>query len=296
MTRPHPQDQQTFLCYAKVNLVLKVIGKRPDGYHDIDSLMQTVDLADTVSLRWGGSGITVTCSDPELEGEANLAWKAASLASRKLKIDEGLRISITKRIPVAAGLGGGSTDAACVLAAIAERHGESEDPAWLAELALEVGSDVPYLLKGGLARVRGRGEIVEPLAPMKPLHLAVATPPVQIRSSWAYQRYKLELTGEEKRSSIFSLDTVAADGQKIAAALHNDLERAVFQSFPVIPRIKGILKEMGVLGVVMSGSGPSVLALARDEAQAENLAGRMKTEGCAAFAVRTTDSGRTALE
>lgn len=296
MTQPHSRDQLTFHCYAKVNLVLEVLGKRPDGYHDIDSLMQTVDLADTVCLRWGGRGLKVTCSDPELEGENNLAWNAATLFGRALNIDEGLHISITKRIPVAAGLGGGSTDAACVLAAMADRHGGGGGPAWLERLALEVGSDVPYLLHGGLARVGGRGEIVKSLPAMKSMDMAVATPPVRIRSSWAYRRYRMELTGGEKRPSIYSLDTAAAEGQKIAAALHNDLERAVLESYPVIRSLKGRFEEMGALGVVMSGSGPTVLALARDRAHAEDMAARLQTEGHAAFAVRPTDSGRSAYE
>ena len=296
MTRTQRPNSASFRAYAKVNLILRVIRKRPDGYHDIESLMQTVDLADTVTLRWGGSGLNVTCSDPDLQGEANLAWKAASIFNQALGPDEGVDVSITKAIPVAAGLGGGSTDAACVLAALAERRGVGAETALLSELALRVGSDVPYLLTGGAALVRGRGEIVEPLRGGRSLDLVIATLPIQIRSSWAYGQLRMELTGESERSRILSLDTVAVGAEEIAAALHNDLERAVFRSYPDVRNLKERMTEMGALGVVMSGSGPSVLAIARDKARAEEMAARLRAEGSAAFAVRATGSGRSALE
>jgi 4-diphosphocytidyl-2-C-methyl-D-erythritol kinase len=288
--------EAAFYCYAKVNFVLRVIGKRPDGYHDIDSLMQTVDLADTVTLRWGGRGVEVVCSDPELSGQANLAWIAASRFLHALDIDEGVRISITKRIPIAAGLGGGSSDAACVIGAMAERYAQAKGPDWLKGIALEIGSDVPYLLIGGLARVRGMGEIVEPLASGPPMDLVIAAPPLRIRSSWAYGRLNLGLTGGRERPSISSLDTAAAERHILAAALHNDLERAVSQSHPVIPRLIERFKDMGALGAVMSGSGPSVVAIAENRAKAEGMVERLGTEGFTAFAVRTTDSGRSARE
>jgi len=296
MTKTQPPNTATYLAYAKVNLILRVVRKRPDGYHDIESLMQTVDLADTVTLRWGGGGINVTCSDPDLAGEANLAWKAASVFNEAHGHGEGVDISITKAIPVAAGLGGGSTDAACVLAALAERRGLGPEKARLSELALRVGSDVPYLLAGGPAVVRGRGEIVEPLEGWETLNLVIATPPVRIRSSWAYGRLRMELTGEPERSRILSLDTAAVGVEGIAAALHNDLERAVFRSYPDVRSLKERMTEMGALGVVMSGSGPSVLAVERDKVRAEEMAAGLRAEGSTAFAVRTTGSGRSALE
>ena len=294
-------DERAYRCYAKVNLILRVVRKRPDGYHDIDSLMQTVDLADTVTLRWGGPGLTVGCSEASLGGESNLAWKAAKRFFEATGIEGRVDIFVSKRIPVAAGLGGGSSDAACVLNALASYHGISPASGLVAALALEVGSDVPYLLKGGPARVRGRGEIVEPAAPavrrlMGALDLVAATPPVAVRSSWAYGQLKMELTGAGERDSILSLDSAIADRTNLAGALRNDLEEAVAGGFPIVGSLKARMMELGALGAVMSGSGPTVLAIVEGRAQAEQMAERLAAEGHRAFALRATGSAHSACD
>jgi len=285
---------EKYRCYAKVNFILRVVGKRPDGYHDIDSLMQTVDLADEVTIDWKRSALAVECSEPSLAGRSNLAWRAARLFLDASGLGGGPRIVVKKRIPVAAGLGGGSSDAACVLAAMAARYGPP--PGGLAELALRVGSDVPYLLVGGLCRVRGRGERVEPLEGPGPLDIVLGTPPLEIRSSWAYGRLRLPLTPEAERRSIVGLDTALADAEGLSGALRNDLEEAVIDSFPAVRVLIERMKELGALGVVMSGSGPTVLALVGDRAQAERMAGLLAADGYRAFAVRTTNSARSACD
>jgi 4-diphosphocytidyl-2-C-methyl-D-erythritol kinase len=290
MAEPIGQDEAVYHCYAKVNLILKVAGKRPDGYHDIDSLMQTVDLADTVRLSWGGGVIRVTCSEPGLDGEANLAWKAANAFLDDVGVRAGVRIHIDKRIPLAAGLGGGSSDAACVLNAMAARFGVPPGSERLLKIALRTGSDVPYLLGGGLARVRGRGEIVEPLASLEGLDLVVGAPEAEVRSSWAYARLQLELTESGRDYSMFKLDSALADRGSLAGALHNDLEEAVMDGFPVVRQLKKKMMDGGALGAVMSGSGPTVLAVVEGRAQALKLAESLAAGGYRAFALRATDS------
>jgi 4-diphosphocytidyl-2-C-methyl-D-erythritol kinase len=312
MTTPPDRGEASYLCYAKINLILRVLGKRSDGYHDIDSLMCTVDLADTVTVRWAESGVEVDCSARDLSGRANLAWAAAASFFAASGVSGGARISISKRIPVSAGLGGGSTDAACVLRALASHYGlgalaggratsgaagAAGGP--LADLALEVGSDVPYLLRGGLARVRGRGEIVEPVeaarAPaVEGLDLVVASPPVEVRSSWAYGRLGMGLTRPGGRDSIVGLDAALADRTSLAGALANDLEGAVVAEHPAVASLEARMAELGALGAVMSGSGPTVLAIVKDRAQAEKMAERLAAEGHAAFALRTTDTALSA--
>lgn len=291
----------SYRCYAKVNLILRVLRKRPDGYHDIDSLMQTVDLADRVTLELGGEGLDLTCSDPALGGERNLAWKAARLLRDAAEVREGLKISIDKGIPVAAGLGGGSTDAAGVLRALALHYGLEADGPLLAALALDIGSDVPYLLAGGPARVRGRGEIVEPLGPkwrdtLHDLNLVTVTPSVQVRSSWAYRGLRMGLTGRAEHDNILWLDSAIADITSLAGALENDLEAPVSRDFPIVGDIKTKMLELGALGAVMSGSGPTVLAIVESRAQAERMAERFAAEGHRAFALRTTGSAASACD
>ncbi len=293
--------EATYECRAKVNLILKVVAKRRDGYHDIDSLMCTVDLADKVTFRWGGPGVSLTCSDRSLEGEANLAWKAAGLFLDAFGIDEGASIHIEKKIPVAAGLAGGSSDAACALNALASRYAPDVNPDVLSRLALEVGSDVPYLLSGGPARVRGRGEIVEPVArsareALGALDLVAVTPAIEVRSSLAYESLGMGLTEEGEKASILGLDSAIADRYSLAGALENDLERGVSERFPVVRALKSGMMDMGALGAVMSGSGPTVLAIVENRAQAERMAERLAAEGHAAFALRTTDSAHSARE
>lgn len=296
MAGPTPKDAMAFRCYAKVNLVLKVVGKRPDGYHDIDSLMQTVDLADTLRLEWGGEGLAVTCSDPTLQGEENLAWKAAKLFLDSMGIEEGVQIFIEKKIPLAAGLGGGSSDAACVLNALAERYGPLREPERLIEMALTIGSDVPYLLFGGLSRVRGRGEDVQPVVGPGTLDLVVCTPDALVRSSWAYGRLRLALTDSAERRSISSLDSALADIESLASALQNDLEKVVSSSFPAVRHLKERMIDLGAMGAVMSGSGPTVLAVVSGRAQAEKMAEVLAADGHKAFAVRTTDFAHSACD
>lgn len=290
MSEPRGQGEAAYHCYAKVNLILRVVAKRPDGYHDIDSLMQTVDLADTVRLSWGGGELSVSCSEPGLDGEANLAWKAARLFLEDVGIRAGVRISIDKGIPIAAGLGGGSSDAACVLNALAARFGVAPASERLMRLALATGSDVPFLLGGGLARVGGRGERVAPLIGPAGLDLVAATPPAEVRSSWAYGRLRMQLTESGKSHSILPLDSALADRRSLARALMNDLEEAVCDGFPVVRHLKERMIELGALGAVMSGSGPTVLAVVDSRAQAEEMAERLAAGGYRAFALRATDS------
>ena len=263
-------------AYAKVNLTLYVLGKRPDGFHSIESVIQTISLHDTLSLSIGGEpGIRVTCDMPGIPtGEANLAYKAASLFFEAFGISDGLDIQIEKQIPPEAGLGGGSSDAAAVLRGLSymlKRDGE------LLNLAAQTGSDVPFFLVGGTALIRGRGEEVQPLPDIPTRWLVIVKPPFGISTSWAYSRLdevvcrpssvvrETQNISECLQSSVCSMQSL----------LHNDLERPAMERHPEISKIKEILLQTGAQGALMCGSGSAVFGLFESKDEAHTAANRL---------------------
>jgi 4-diphosphocytidyl-2-C-methyl-D-erythritol kinase len=272
---------------AKVNLFLEILNRRPDGYHDIESVMQLVDLCDEVRLRRRHRGIRLRVIGAALpEGEENLAYRAAALALEAGGIAEGVEIQLVKRIPVAGGLGGGSSNAAAVLLGVDRLFGLEWPEDALRRLAIRLGSDVPFFLCSGLAVARGRGEVLTPLAAWPPRWLVLANPRVPVSTAWAYREASSKLTGRQGRVTLPALTAGEPLGWPPVWAF-NRLEDVVLPHRPEISALKALLQEGGGSPVLMSGSGATVFAVTSDEAAAEALAARARSGGAFAAAVAT---------
>ena len=246
---------------AKINLYLHILGRRPDGFHELETLMVPISLGDTLDIDLLPTGIEFTCSDPALsDAQDNLATRAARLFLTEFNLKTGVRIHLEKKVPVGAGLGGGSSDAAAVLLALRELTGQTCDHRRLARLAGELGSDVPFFIYGLPAVCRGRGEIIEPVALPGELQGLLVHPGFGVSTPWAYKTY----ARNPRPGEI---------GQKLAAfTLRNDLEPPAFSKYPWLPLVKSeLLVQPEVTGALMSGSGSSIFALTHDRECTYNL-------------------------
>ncbi len=254
-------NRLTLRAPAKINLCLSVLGRRPDGYHDVDMVMQAVGLYDLVTVERTAEGLSVFCSAPGVpEGGGNIAWRAGRVLLDRAGAGAGLQITIEKQIPVAAGLGGGSSDAAAVLVAGNALLGTGLSREELARIGTGLGMDVPFFLHGPTARAQGRGEVLTDLAPPAPFWVLLANPGFAVSTAWAYQSLNFGLTKKVNCNNIASLPV-----GKIAEMLHNDLETATAAAHPVIREMEQALIEAGALGARMSGSGPTVFGVFPDE-------------------------------
>jgi len=251
---------------AKINLFLKVTGKRPNGYHDLFSLLCRVSLFDTVTLSFDRPSITVRCSHPHVpEGRANLAHKAAVLFFEALSRKDGVAISIDKAIPVGAGLGGGSSNAAAVLTGLNQRYGFPFNEKQLMDMGLALGADVPFFILGKTALARGIGEDLEPIEDMPSLSVVLVYPRLQVSTAWVYEHLNLGLTICEEN---YNVSWFLEDFSRIKDFLCNDLEQVTAEAFPEISVVKRALMDVGALGSLMSGSGSAVFGLFRNQGQA----------------------------
>ena len=280
-------DELDILSPAKINLFLEVIARRPDGYHEIESVMQLVDLCDRVHVTRKPRGIQVSAVGADLpSGHGNLAYKAAALLMERAGVRGGVHICLEKHIPVAGGLGGGSSNAAAVLAGLNRLYDLGYSREDLQELGASLGSDVPFFLSNGLALATGRGEMLTHLEPWPPLWLVLANPGVPISTAWAYREASLKLTEWQPRSSITPL---VADGRLPWPPrwAFNRLEAVVLPHRVEVRALKTLLQEAGGAPVLMSGSGASVFAVVPDAPTGQALAARAQATGAFAVAVRT---------
>jgi len=260
---------------AKINLYLHILGKRAEGFHELETLMAPITLGDTLEIELGGEGIAFSCSDPALSDAAeNLATKAARLFLEEFKLAAGVKIHLEKKVPAGAGLGGGSSDAAAVLLALRALAKIDCDDAKLAELAARLGSDVPFFIHGRPAVCRGRGEIIEPVALAEKLEGLLVHPGFGVSTPWAYKTYAQNPCAGETGKTVAGF------------ALRNDLEPPAFSKYLWLPTVKKWFREQPeVIDALMSGSGSSVFALTRAGGQ-EALGNRFAAEfGEAIFAV-----------
>jgi 4-diphosphocytidyl-2-C-methyl-D-erythritol kinase len=250
-------------AYAKINLGLEVAGKRPDGYHNLVSVMQLVDLHDTLTFSTA-DGIALFSDDPAMlaEGDNNLVLRAAHLLRQTSGTDKGAHITLDKRIPSAAGLGGGSSDAAATLLGLSRLWGLDLSRDELSRLGSTLGSDVPFFFAGPTALVEGRGEQVMPLAPL-PLFLAVlVSHPYHIpgKTRQLYASLAPGDLGDGSRTREV-LAAVQRGGDICSVPLFNSFERAAFQVFPGLERVRGQMLAAGAPNVRLSGSGPTLYTL-----------------------------------
>jgi len=263
---------------AKINLGLEVVGRRADGYHELRSLLWAIDLADRVILEATAEGITVECDAPGVPSSPdNLAWRAADLVRREAHVRAGVRIRIVKAIPVAAGLGGGSADAAAVLVGLGHLWGVRLSRARLQALATTLGMDVPFFLGRGPAVASGRGERLKAVPAACAVSLVVVNPGFPLATREVYARLQPGdfSSGAQVRALVEAVqDGVAA----LAARVFNGLEGVVAGLWPGLADVKAALGEAGCLAAVMSGSGPTVIGIARSRTAAarirDALAGR----------------------
>jgi len=271
------------LAPAKVNLTLRILGKRQDGYHEIESLVQKISLYDRITiLPKGEPGIWLTCSDPSLPtGPDNLAYRAAKLLmSSSRKAGKGVRLHLEKSIPSGAGLGGGSSDAAAVLLGLDALWGLSMTREDLVGIGEEIGSDVPLFLHPSPSLITGRGEKVAPAPVLVDATYVIVFPGFSVSAKWAYSNFRL--TKEPDKYRISGLHKTAEGvlpPHRWQGLLANDLEEAVTISHPEIGRCREDLLSAGAAASLMSGSGSAVFGLFEDRRTARNAAVRLTEDG-----------------
>jgi 4-diphosphocytidyl-2-C-methyl-D-erythritol kinase len=255
------------LAPGKINLWLEVIGKRPDGYHELSSLMLPIAVYDELELTMGGTAVSLECSHPDVpQDDGNLMWRAANRFRQETGCSQGMHIKLVKNIPVGAGLGGGSSDAGVLLAYLNQYMGNPLDHPALVNLARSLGADVAFFVASRPALARGIGEKLEWVAGLPAYPLLLIKPPVMVSTRSVYQ--KLTLTSREAAITIRALKAQPWDFQQV---LENDLESVTVVEFPVIAQIKQWLMDNGALGALMSGSGPTVFGIFSDVAQARKV-------------------------
>ncbi|MBQ1809104.1 MAG: 4-(cytidine 5'-diphospho)-2-C-methyl-D-erythritol kinase [Selenomonas sp.] len=279
---------------AKINLTLDILGKRPDGYHEVAMVMQTVGLHDTLTLEKREQGISLNINVPWLKAdEKNLAWRAAALVQEEFGLTGGVHIELIKRIPVAAGLAGGSADAAAVLKGMSELYGLNLSDNKLCELGAKLGSDIPFCLLGGTMLATGRGEVLKRLPDMPETWVVLVEPRISVSTALAYQNYDEQ--GAERHPDNEAIQKEIARGNRngVAKLLCNVLESVTINKYDVIERYKQMMLAKGAMASMMSGSGPTVFALAKNREQAEEIAGFMRQEKNAdVFVTRTFQLNR----
>jgi len=265
-----------YRSHAKINLYLDVLGRRRDGYHDIETIFQTVSLSDELHFTEASSGVALVCSTPELDStESNLVHRAAVLLQERTGCSQGARIDLTKRIPIAAGLAGGSGNAAATLVALNSLWDLRLSYANLRALALELGSDVPYCLAGGTVAATRRGEEMAPLVPLPDTWFVLLHPAIAISASRVYNSLRLRYSIERAfagrtprfRNAIRSL----ACGE-FANVVFNRMEEPVFAGHPQFGEAKNRLLDAGCIAAAMSGSGSTLFGVCKSKSHAMRVA------------------------
>lgn len=271
----------TLSANAKINLTLDILGTREDGYHEVAMIMQEISLHDTLSMGKINQGISLTIVIEGQQGtlladESNLCWKAAALVQKEYNLQEGVEIHLTKRIPMAAGLAGGSADAAAVLKGMNHLFRLGMTEARLCELGARLGSDIPFCIMGGTMLATGRGEILTRLPSFPRLSVVLAKPPVGVSTAWAYKTYDAGYDGPHPDNEAMLEAIHGGDAHKAAGLLCNVLEGVTETEHPVIADYKRFMMEHGAMASMMSGSGPTVFGLVREKQQAWHLADTLK--------------------
>jgi len=270
---------------CKVNLILNILGKRADGFHELETVMQPVNLCDEMVFERAGASLQLTCSHPELPVDSkNLVHRAATAFLAAANISDGVKIHLQKNLPLAGGIGGGSANAAVTFSALNELFGSPLTAEKLHELAAALGSDVPFFLYDKPALATGRGEKVQTLESFPALHgkaFFLVHPGFGISTPWSYQnlaRFPEALNGQAGRAQKLVSLLQAGDLKAASAEIYNSLEAPAFDKFPVLSLYKEFLRENGALAALMSGSGSTTFAIAENLAAAEALAEKFKSQ------------------
>jgi 4-diphosphocytidyl-2-C-methyl-D-erythritol kinase len=273
--------------YAKVNLALSVLGRRADGYHDIQTIFQSISLHDELEFE-DSAQLTLRCENfPDVRQEDNLVYKAASLLAVAAAEKRGVSITLRKRIPAGAGLGGGSSNAAVTLLALRRFWNIDISDSELSAIAAGLGSDVPFFLNGGTALGVGRGEIIRSLPDILPENLVVLFPGIHVSTAEAYRSLKLGLTTSTEDHRIQRFCGQVQDRKRASTGIFNDFEVSILAAYPGILEAKSFLESKGAIVSMLSGSGSSVFGFFPDEESASAAARTTKREAWRVFPAKT---------
>lgn len=275
-------------AYAKINISLDVVGKREDEYHLLRMIMQTIDLYDHINVKKYDNGIKITCNKAYVPtDERNLAYKAADLFINTYDIDGGVEIYLKKNIPVAAGLAGGSTDAAAVLKAMRNLYKPEISDDELMKLGLKIGADVPYCIVGGTALCEGIGEKITKLAAFKNHILIVVKPSFGVSTKEVYKNLDINKINKHPDTELLIKSMEEENLFRVSKNMKNVLENVTLRKHMIIKNIKKELLDMGAIGALMSGSGPTVFAFFEDILKAQICYDKIKKKYKEVFITRT---------
>jgi 4-diphosphocytidyl-2-C-methyl-D-erythritol kinase len=253
---------------AKLNIGLKISGRRQDGYHELVTIMVPITLFDLLEIERVSSGISIVCEGLSApDGQDNIVYRAAEAFISKSAVNGGVSIRLKKEIPISAGLGGGSSDAAYTLMALNSMWSQPLTSRDLADLALSLGADVPFFLVSAPCVATGIGEVLEPIQEWPQFWYVLITPPIHISTSWVYNNLEIKLTTSGYGFIINKLREKPLD---IRNLLENDLETVTASHFPIINELKSALLDAGAEGALMSGSGPTVFGIFRSKELAQS--------------------------
>lgn len=264
--------------FAKINLSLKILGKRNDGFHEIQTIMQNVSLFDEINISISGKGLTIECTDKKVPVDGrNFCYKAAMILAEKYKIEPNIKIHINKNIPTEAGLGGGSSNAAAVVFALNKLWDLDLNTDELASIASMTGSDTAFFLYGGKALCYGRGEIIQKLPPAASAFYIIVKPDISVPTKWAYGEW-------DKRQD-------AVRSPQSAGSSENDLQEIVVSKYHEISDIIGELKSSGCHVAQMTGSGSAVFGIVQDIEEGKKILANMRQKYALVYLVETVDKG-----
>lgn len=270
-------------AYAKINLGLDVIRRRPDGYHEVKMIMQTVDIWDLLTFQKSiEPGIFITIDKEELPADKNnLIYKAAQMITAEYGIREGVEISLEKNIPIAAGMAGGSTDAAAVFYGMKELFGLDMTKEKMKKMGVNIGADVPYCIEGGTALSEGIGEVLTPLPAPPCAYLVIAKPDINVSTKYVYENLHADTLSAHPDIDGMVQALKEENLQGITERMGNVLETVTVKEYPVISRIKEKMLREGAENALMSGSGPTVFGIWRKEEKAKQAFEKIKEVGLA---------------
>lgn len=290
-------EQIQLKAMAKINLGLDVVRRMENGYHEVRMIMQTVGLYDELILmKTAEPGIRIYTEHAEIPtDESNLIYKTAKLLMENYSVTGGVEIKLQKNIPIAAGMAGGSTDAAATFVGMNELFGLGLSEEELRKMAVRIGADVPYCIMGGTALSEGIGEILTPLAPAPDCYLVIAKPDISVSTKFVYEN--LHANKLQKHPDIDGMIQAIEDGslERVAEHMENVLETVTIREYPVIEQMKNLMKEKGALNALMSGSGPTVFGIYTDKETAETAYAAMKESGLAKQVFVTTFEPKTCV-
>lgn len=275
-------NQITRKAYAKINLGLDVLGKRPDGYHELKMVMETVGIYDVLTFRKSRKGICISTDHKDLpEDKGNLIYKAAELIMETYGIEEGVSVTLQKNIPVAAGMAGGSTDAAAVFHGMNELFGLSMSLEDMKRLGVKIGADVPYCIMGGSALSEGIGEILTPLPTPPAAHILIAKPDINVSTGFVFKNLQADALPFHPDIDGMVQALKEGDLKGITDKMGNVLETVTMKVHPVISQIKEEMIKQGAGNALMSGSGPTVFGIYRSRDKAEEAGKIIEKQGYA---------------